>query len=67
MQKEIARSTEVVVGAKSIGKFLGVSVDAVRGMIAGGAPIFRRGKRGDLVCEKAEMWEWYKKTLGAEG
>ncbi len=23
------------------------------------------GKRGDLVCEKAEIWEWHKKNLSA--
>ncbi len=65
MKEKILRTTEIIVGTRGIGKFLGVSSSAVRGMFTGGAPIYRRGKRGDLVCEKAEIWEWHKKNLGA--
>lgn len=56
----IVRPVELVIGAAKIGKFLGVAPSAVRKMLARGAPIIKRGARGDLVCEKAELWNWHK-------
>ncbi len=56
----IPRPIELVIGANKIGKFLGVREASVQKMLKSGAPIVRRGERGALVCEKAEMWAWYK-------
>ena len=63
----IARPVEIICGASNIGKFLGIRVEDVRTLPSQGAPIFKRGKRGDFVCEKAETWNWYKASLNKQG
>ena len=61
-QSVIVRPVEILVGAGNIGRFLGLSWGRVQKMMDAGAPIVKRGKRGDLVCEKAEIWEWVKRN-----
>ncbi len=63
-QSTIPRPVEIVVGAQAIGKFLKVSPATVQKLKILGAPIKTRGKRGDMVCDKAELWAWYKQQPG---
>lgn len=57
---QISRPVELIFGARNIAKFLGINASSVRRMFDAGAPIKRRGKLGIMICDKAEVWEWYK-------
>ena len=61
----ITRPLEVLIGAAKIAKKFGIKPEEVREMERSSAPIYRRGSSRVMVCEAAELWEWWKGRLEA--
>jgi hypothetical protein len=64
-QADIVRPVELIFGMRNIAKALRIDKECLKECINAGAPLYRRGKRGDLFCEKAELWQWYKENHAA--
>ncbi len=56
-------SIELLLGVRSIARFLKVSTRRVRTLEENGAPI-HRDEKGVLRSDKSALWEWFTKKTG---